>query len=370
MQSHDSPTLLWDAQPATGRQAGSMAERWSPDHLRLHRLLRRRPDLLPQGSTLLLAVSGGQDSMALLGLLADLRRLHHWQLQLWHGDHGWRMESGRQAAELAAWAEQRGLTLHSERWSEPQASEAAAREWRYGCLSRLAGTLAASRVVTGHTASDRAETLLLQLARGSHRRGLGSPRALRPLQESPEPGSVPVNRLQLARPLLQFSRADTARLCSALELPIWPDPSNTDPAYGRNRIRQEVLPVLEALHPGASRRLCGLSERLAEEEESLAELADLALQALAARADARVEPGPAGSLERRPLMALAPANRRRLLRRWLEWSGGPGLAAESLELVLQRLAAGQPPGRLSLAGNLELQWNRERIWLAGHGPLP
>ena len=76
--------------------------RWSPDHLRLHRHLRRHPELLPEGATLLLAVSGGQDSMAMLALLLDLQRLHQWHLQLWHGDHRWRPESGRQAAELAA----------------------------------------------------------------------------------------------------------------------------------------------------------------------------------------------------------------------------------------------------------------------------
>ncbi len=342
-----------------------MAERWSPDHLRLHRLLRRRPDLLPPGDTLLLAVSGGQDSMALLGLLLDLRRLHHWQLQLWHGDHRWRMESGRQAAELAAWSAQQGLTMVCDSWGEPRTDEAAARAWRYGCLQHRAETLGASRVVTGHTGTDRAETLLLQLARGSHRRGLGGPRALRPLSAT----------LQLARPLLTFSRAETARLCGALGLPIWPDPSNDDPAYGRNRIRQEVLPVLEALHPGAQRRLAGLSERLAEEEDSLVELADLALRNLTTTAEGKTETdadtdSDSDGLDRRQLMGLAPANRRRLLRRWLERGGVPGLAAAPLERLLARLAAGQPPGRQSLSGGQELHWNRGRLWLASREPLP
>ena len=77
-----------------------MAAPWSRFHLRLHRLLLRRPQLLPQHATLLLAVSGGQDSMALVGLLRDLQRLHHWRLLLWHGDHGWRPESAQQASAL------------------------------------------------------------------------------------------------------------------------------------------------------------------------------------------------------------------------------------------------------------------------------
>jgi tRNA(Ile)-lysidine synthase len=324
-----------------------MAERWSPDHLRLHRLLRRRPALLPQGSPLLLAVSGGQDSMALVGLLQDLARLHHWQLALWHGDHRWRADSSRLADALAAWARQQQLPLTIDVWSEPQPGEAAARAWRYGRLSDRAQQVGASRVVTGHTASDRAETLLLRLARGSHRRGLGGPQALRPLADG----------LQLARPLLHVSRADTSRLCRELGLPVWPDASNDDPAYSRNRIRLEVMPALESLHPGASQRICGLSERLAEEEDAIAELADLALSQL-------MGPEPADSLNRRALMTLEAANQRRLLQRWLEQGGAEGLAARQLEDLLQRLALRRGPGRQSLAGGRVLHWDRQRLWLA------
>ena len=359
MQSHDSPTLLRDARLGPGRQAGEMAERWSPDHLRLHRLLRRRPALLPPGATLLLAVSGGQDSMALLALLQDLRRLHHWRLELWHGDHGWRPESARQAAELEGWAGSQGLAIQVERWQEPQPSEAAAREWRYGRLLERARDLGASRVVTGHTGSDRAETLLLQLARGSHRRGASGPRALRPLAPDREP------TLQLARPLLPFSRDDTARICQELALPLWLDASNEEPVHGRNRIRLEVLPVLEALHPGASGRLSAWSERLEEESDAIAELAQLALRVLE-----RPDPPPGGGLDRPALLALAPANARLLLQAWLERHGVGGIGARQLEALLQRLAPGQPPGRQALSGGMELQWQRQRLWLAAREQLP
>ena len=179
-------------------------QRWSPYHLRLHQLLRRRPQLLPQGASLLVALSGGQDSMALTGLLLDLRRLHHWSLQLWHGDHRWRPESSQQAREIAAWARGQGLEIQLASWERqstdqhqlgqhqqvqrqqqadqpPQArrqqqlpSEASARAWRYAGLLDCAQQRGCGHVVTGHTASDRAETLLLNLARGSDRRGLAS----------------------------------------------------------------------------------------------------------------------------------------------------------------------------------------------------
>ena len=76
---------------------------WTSWHDRLHRRLLMQPQLLPQGSSLLLAVSGGQDSMALLALLQDLAPLHGWSLSLWHGDHRWHDGSSRIAAELSNW---------------------------------------------------------------------------------------------------------------------------------------------------------------------------------------------------------------------------------------------------------------------------
>jgi len=327
-----------------------MAEPWSPFHLRLHRLLLHRPQLLPQQATLLLAVSGGQDSMALVGLLRDLQRLHHWTLQLWHGDHGWRQESADQAAELRHWADQQGLALQVERWRTPQPGEAAARDWRYQCLQAAAAAIGASHVVTGHTASDRAETLLLQLARGSHRQGLASLRPLRPLAEG----------ITLARPLLLFSRAETARIQELLALPLWPDPSNQDQRFSRNRIRAEVLPVLEQLHPGAARRLSGLAERLAAEQDGQDELLQLALGQLRHTTGDGL-PG----LQRRPLMALHPGNQRRLLRAWLGQQGVMNLSASQLETLLAQLAPERGPGSQQLQGGRQLQWDRTDLWLLG-----
>ncbi len=337
-------------------------QRWSPDHLRLHRHLRRQPELLPAGATLLLAVSGGQDSMALLALLHDLQRLHHWSLQLWHGDHRWRPESGSQAAELAVWTAAQGLTLHIDRWERPPAapnttdhpSEAAARDWRYGQLEARARALGASHVVTAHTASDRAETLLLHLARGSHRRGLSSLRSLRPL-------AVGASPLLLARPLLPLSRSDTGRLCQQLGLPVWHDPSNNDRRYSRNRIRGEVLPVLEALHPGAAARISAQAARLVDEVDCRSELVDLALQALSG---ANVTP----ALRRRELVGQAAANQRQLLHRWLERHTGQVLAARPLEELRQRLQSAQAPGSADLGAGWQLRWDRSTLWLVPPSP--
>jgi len=322
---------------------------WSADHLRLHRQLRRQPDLLPAGAPLLLSVSGGQDSMAMTGLLADLRRLHGWSLTLWHGDHGWRPESGRQARELAAWAAGAGLHLVLERALPPPPSEDQARRWRYRRLAEVAALRGMGHVVTGHTATDRAETVLFNLARGSHRRGLASLRPSRPLHN--DPGGSP----QLVRPLLSFCRDDTARICHSRGLPVWLDSSNDDRRYGRNRLRAEVLPVLEALYPGAQRRMSLQAERLAQEDEQHQQLVALALGSLE-------QPGPMGpGLDRHRLGRLAEANQRALIQLWLRQQGPGELAATTLEILLGCLAPKQGPGQMNLASGWRLGWDRSTL---------
>jgi tRNA(Ile)-lysidine synthase len=321
--------------------------------------------LLPPRAPLLLAVSGGQDSMALTALLRDLRPLHGWRLWLWHGDHRWRPESAEQARQLAAWAAEQGLPMRVEPASDGEAtprSEAAARRWRYACLAREARRRDCRHVVTGHTGSDRAETVLLNLARGCHSRGLAGLRASSPLPlpasgvSIPPPAGAPP---LLVRPLLPFSRSDTARICRQQGLPVWPDPSNRDPRFGRNRVRAEVLPVLEALHPGAARRISDLAERLAEEEEGHDALAALALGRLAADP---AEAEPPTRLSRPELAALPGAARRRLLARWLRLRR-LGVDAALLEELGRAIAPGRPPGQRLLAGGWRLCWDRRTLSL-------
>jgi tRNA(Ile)-lysidine synthase len=229
-------------------------------------------------------------------------------------------------------------------WREPEPTEAAARAWRYAALAAAASSCGASHVVTGHTASDRAETLLLQLARGSHRRGLASLRPQRPLTAE----------LTLVRPLLLFTRGETGEIHTQLGLPFWPDASNEDPRYSRNRLRQEVLPVLEQLHPGASRRISGVAERLAQEHDRQQQLVELALGGLNSGSH---------HLNRRSLMALQAANQRLLLQAWLEQLGLPPLPADQLQTLLDRLPPNRPPGRLALPAGHRLHWDRQQLWL-------
>ena len=324
---------------------------WTSWHDRLHRQLLMQPQLLPQSSPLLLAVSGGQDSMALLALLQDLAPLHGWSLSLWHGDHRWHDGSSRIAAELRAWCQQRQLPLQVDQAAPGKVpSEAKARQWRYAQLEQRAREAGAD-VVTGHTASDRAETMLLQLARGSDLAGLTALPSVRPL--SPEGP-------QLRRPLLHLQRHDTLQICQDLALPIWDDPSNQSPNFARNRIRQEVLPVLEELHPGCSLRMSDLAERVSQVRDSQIELSRMALELLQT---------PAG-LDRRGLGALNPATRRLLLAQWLQQQGVPPLPAPQLEQLSRRLQQGAPGGSADCPGGWQLSWKGAELMLlqreAGH----
>ena len=158
------------------------------------------------------------------------------------------------------------------------------------------------------------------------------------------------------RPLLIFSRQDTAQICEDLQLPIWLDPSNHDPQFSRNRVRAEVLPVLEALHPGASRRINALAESLAAEDSTRSELLQLALEPL-------LGDGNPHQLQRRRLMALGAANQRDLLHAWLTVSTGLDFGAEQLDTLVARLAPVQGPGQTDLAGPWHLHWDRTTLHL-------
>jgi tRNA(Ile)-lysidine synthase len=141
----------------------------------------------------------------------------------WHVDHGLREHSHTEAALVAQLAAQLGAQFESRTVSVEQGAntEARAREARYAALP--------SGVMTGHTADDQAETILINLLRGSGTRGLA--------------GMQPTSQ----RPLLQLRRNETVALCNALGIAVFNDPSNDDERFQRNRIRHEVLPLLESL---------------------------------------------------------------------------------------------------------------------------
>ena len=111
---------------------------WSKWHMRLHKRLKQNQSLLPSNSTLLLAISGGQDSMALLQLINDLKRLYKWQIEVWHGDHQWHTQSKKIEEELKLWCLNKEISFHSNQANKEEVvNEEKARNWRYKILSSV-----------------------------------------------------------------------------------------------------------------------------------------------------------------------------------------------------------------------------------------
>ncbi|MBD2516943.1 tRNA lysidine(34) synthetase TilS [Nostoc sp. FACHB-973] len=232
---------------------------WTPLHAKIHRTMRSR-HLFERNQRLLVAVSGGQDSLCLIKLLLDLQSKWGWDLSIAHCDHRWRSDSQANAHHVENLAKTWGVSFYLETANEPINSEAAARDWRYQALSAIAQTNNYQYIVTGHTASDRAETLLYNLIRGTGADGLQALTWQRPLTTG----------IMLVRPLLEITRPQTQQFCQDFQLPIWEDSTNQDLKYARNRIRQELIPYLqENFNPQVESALAQTAELLQAEVEYL-----------------------------------------------------------------------------------------------------
>ncbi len=237
---------------------------WTPLHAKIHRTIRSR-HLFERNQRLLVAVSGGQDSLCLIKLLLDLQSKWGWHLGIAHCDHRWRSDSQANAEHVENLAKTWNISFYLETANEPLNSEAAARDWRYQVLSAIASEHNYNYIVTGHTASDRAETLLYNLMRGTGSDGLQALTWQRPLTE----------KIVLVRPLLEITRTQTKEFCQDFQLPIWEDSTNQDLKYTRNRIRQELLPYLqENFNPQVESALAQTAELLQAEVEYLEQAAD------------------------------------------------------------------------------------------------
>lgn len=241
---------------------------WTPLHAQLHQLLRQR-QLLEKHQPILVAVSGGQDSLCLLKLLLDLQPKWHWSLGVAHCDHRWPPDSSANAAHVAQMAQQWQLPYFSRTAPQVLKREAEGRNWRYQVLAEIAQAQGYPTVVTAHTASDRAETLLFNLMRGSGTDGLTALKWRRPLTTD----------VDLVRPLLAVTRSVTGNFCQTLGLPVWEDQMNRDLSYRRNRIRCELLPYLrEHFNPQVDVTLAHTAELLAAEVAYLDAAANTLLQ--------------------------------------------------------------------------------------------
>jgi tRNA(Ile)-lysidine synthase len=281
---------------------------------------------IPAGVPIVLAVSGGPDSTALLLGAARLASRRGWQLTVAHLDHALRDGSAQEAAAVAAVAAELNLPSETRRAdvaelarAEHRSLEDAGRQARYRFLQELAAERGPDTLIaTAHTADDAAETILLRLVRGTGLRGLRG---------------IPPRRGRIVRPLLQERRATLRETLDAAGVTYLLDPSNEETQHARNRVRAELLPAMERINPQAVLALVRFA-RLAADDDEL--LDALALAELARRREVAD-----GSLDWRkpPHRALG----RRILRLAL---GDPPPASERIERLLD--AAQGPRGGVTI----------------------
>jgi len=342
---------------------GQRLERRVLRHIQQH-------NLFSCGERALVAVSGGPDSTALLLILAHLRQALGLHLWLAHFDHGLRRRSERQAdrafvSDLASRLDLpclfgQGDTRALAR-AERLSLEEAARALRYRFLAQQAEEQAITSVLTGHTASDQVETVLLHLIRGSGLAGLAGMRPRSPWPFAGHPDLV------LVRPLLELSRQETERYCQEEGLSPCLDATNLLLEPLRNRVRHELLPLVRRYNPRIDAALLRLVSAAAADATYLAETAQGFWQALARRRQGSVE------FPRLELAALAPAIQSRLLQSACQHLLADSRQAEAVHLHSMVEALAKAGGhRLCLPGGLTFTVDGEvvRLALAGKGPPP
>src|SRR5262250_3360433 len=233
----------------------------------------RRHAMLAGGETVLVGVSGGADSVALLHLLSNLAEDWRLRLHVLHVDHQLRMESADDADFVRALGARLGVpvdvaTVTVERRSS---LEAAARAARYAALEACAARVGAARIAVGHTADDQAETVLMRLVQGAGVRGLAG---------------IPPVRGAIIRPLIEVRRSALESELASAGLSWVDDASNRNPKFLRNRIRHELLPLLaDSYNPEVKAALARVASLARETVGALDRAAEVELDRLAVWAD-------------------------------------------------------------------------------------
>jgi tRNA(Ile)-lysidine synthase len=311
---------------------------------RLDRHLRST-GLLPRGSGVTVALSGGLDSVALLSLLVGLAERWRWRLSAAHFDHRMRQGSAAEAEWVAALCKERGVPCRIGRASVVPSNEAEARDLRYDFLERARAELEADWVATAHHADDQAETVMFRLLRGSGLTGLA--------------GIRPRRARRVVRPLLPFWRAEVEEYARAHGLPYLDDPSNLDLRIERNRLRHVVIPGLEAAGwCGLRSELCRLGDLARRADEWLERASDRVLRGLVLEASERRI-----VVARTPFLAYDNRVRAQLVRILAGRVGArPGRVGTRLALeFISRCGSGR---RIELAGGVVISREFDRLIFA------
>lgn len=302
----------------------------------------RTRQLFAAGDHLLVAVSGGPDSVALLSVLASLAPSKRLTVSALHVNYGLRgKESEEDARFVSCLCAELGVPLTCERidLSSPpnrrkgMSLQARARDARYAALQRAAAVLGASKIALGHTADDQAETLLMWMLRGSGAAGLA--------------GIRPVRDAVYVRPLLAVSRADVLAYVNAKGLAFRMDSSNAKPVYLRNRIRHELLPLLKQFNPAVVDALTRQADILRDEDACFDQwVSDWVGRNVLTGEDRSL------AVPRAALLELPVALQRRAIRRVVQQvaGGSHGPTFGAAEAVLEKIVRGRSGSSLALQG--------------------
>ncbi|BAP17808.1 tRNA lysidine(34) synthetase TilS [cyanobacterium endosymbiont of Epithemia turgida] len=323
---------------------------WTLLHSRLHITLRQR-NLLPPKKCILIAVSGGQDSLCLLKLLLDLQSKWTWKIAIAHCDHGWKYDTGI-AYFVQQLSNKWNIPFYLKTASQLKETEAAARNWRYQALTEIAQENNFSIIVTGHTQSDLAETLLYNLIRGAGNDGLSALTWQRLLADN----------ITLVRPLLTINRSEIWEFCQEYELPIWEDLANENLNYARNRIRKELIPYLKKnFNPQIETTLAKTTEIIKEETEYLESCAKVNLEKALNKDRNR--------LNRLILQSIPLVLQRRVMRQFLFKISPKNINFEHIEALTTLIYAPRRSRISSLPGNLVAEVQEDWIIFTKREPV-
>jgi tRNA(Ile)-lysidine synthase len=290
---------------------------------------------LEAGDVLLVAVSGGADSLALASAVLKESKEFALTPVAVTIDHQLQSGSGAQAEKVVEQLKEMGyekVICKKVVVTTESGLEAGARDARYQALSACASEEKATKVFLGHTRDDQAETVLLGLARGSGTRSLS--------------GMAIENGIYL-RPLLQITREETVSACKEIGVEPWNDPHNGNTEFSRVRVRTQVLPIMEAeLGPGISAALSRSASILRDDADALDAIAEIEIS----RSDL-------ANLDCDHLATLARAIRSRLLRAALYAAGAPSgsITADHLAGVEALVTSWHGQGALSLPGGVKVE---------------
>ena len=315
------------------------------------------------GDRVLVAVSGGPDSVALLHILHALRGEFSLHFEVAHLQHGIRGEEAKEDARfVGALAEKLGLPFHLREIDLPGLKsyagkgnlEALAREQRYRFFADIAQRQRLSKIATAHTQDDQAETMLMWLLRGAGRKGLSGMNSVRLLDL---PAYDPEQRLRVIRPFLEISKGEILEFLRERQLEYRVDASNRDSKLLRNWIRLELLPQLRDRIDGRiGARLAEQTALLRDEQAVLDQVAHAEL-AKCRRSD---------GLDRVQLLQKPVAVQRLILRCWIEEHRGNllGIDLAHIEALRQLAATGPAHGRLAIPGGWELRRQYDALCLS------